>query len=160
MHAEPVAVLVNHVRRLVGAAPQRQATDLELLRRFAGRRDEAAFEALVRRHGPMVQRVCRRALPNTADSEDVFQATFLVLARKAASEHWHDSVANWLYGVAHRLARKARENDARRTAHEGRAHVRAPAAASSFDTGDFGLMVSTFLLDFGAVRRLVRCRLG
>jgi RNA polymerase sigma factor (sigma-70 family) len=124
MHAEPVAVLVNHVRRLVGTAPQREATDHALLRRFAGSRDEAAFEALVRRHGPMVLRVCRRALPNTADAEDVFQATFLVLARKAASERWHDSVANWLFGVARRLAHKARERAARRTAHEARATVR------------------------------------
>jgi RNA polymerase sigma factor (sigma-70 family) len=127
MAAEPVTAVVRHVRRLVGAAPGRDTTDRELLRRFAAHHDEAAFEALLLRHGPMVLRVCRRVLPNAADAEDVFQATFLVLARKAPSEFWHDSVANWLYGVAQRLAHKARESAVRRSAREARHAVRSAA---------------------------------
>src|SRR5437868_2570184 len=97
MSHDAVAVLVRHVRILAGAAPGAEATDRELLQRFTARADEAAFEALVRRHGPLVLRVCRGVLGNAADADDAFQATFLVLARKAGSERWHESVANWLY---------------------------------------------------------------
>src|SRR5262249_17418393 len=123
MPADPVTVLADHVRSLAGAPPGRAASDRELLHGFAARRDAAAFAALVPRHGPLGLRVCRRVLGNGHDAEDVFQATFLVLARKAASARWHDSVANWLYGVAYRLARKLREAAARRAARESRAAV-------------------------------------
>jgi RNA polymerase sigma factor (sigma-70 family) len=124
MAADRIAVVVHQIRELVGAAPEPGESDRELLHRFAGRHDQSAFESLVRRHGSMVLRLCSRLLPNTADAEDVFQATFLVLARKAASERWHDSVANWLYGVAHRLARKAKHTASRRAEHEGRTPIR------------------------------------
>src|SRR5262245_29042619 len=83
-------------------------TDSELLERFVARRDEAAFEALVRRHGPMVLAVCRRVLRHEADAEDAFQATFLVLVRKAASIRQRGLVGNWLYGVALNVAQKAK----------------------------------------------------
>jgi RNA polymerase sigma factor (sigma-70 family) len=83
-------------------------TDGQLLECFIARRDDAAFEALVRRHGPMVLAVCRRILRNHHDSEDAFQATFLVLARKAASIVPREAVGNWLYGVAYRTALKAK----------------------------------------------------
>ena len=76
-------------------------TDGELLEGFVTRRDEAAFAALVQRHGPMVWGVCRRVVPRHQDAEDAFQATFLVLVRKAASVIPREMVANWLYGVAH-----------------------------------------------------------
>jgi RNA polymerase sigma-70 factor (ECF subfamily) len=88
---------------------------------FLARRDEAAFEALLRRHGPMVLGVCRRVLRNTHDAEDVFQATFLVLSRKAGSIRSRQVVASWLYGVAYRTAMKARTMNAKRRAKERQA---------------------------------------
>src|SRR4030095_7170868 len=75
-------------------------TDGQLLERFVTRREEAAFEAIVRRHGPMVLGVGRRALGHPQDAEDAFQAVFLVLARKAGSLSRKDLLGNWLYGVA------------------------------------------------------------
>src|SRR5262249_24518148 len=83
-------------------------SDAHLLDSFVIRRDEAAFEALVRRHGPMVLGVCRRILSDAHDAEDAFQAAFLVLVRKAASIQPRNLVGNWLYGVAYRTALEAR----------------------------------------------------
>jgi C-terminal peptidase prc len=113
-------VVVRHLRRVAGdVAPC--ATDRQLLERFSVGRDEAAFAALVERHGPLVWGVCRRVLRQEQDAEDAFQATFLVLARKAGTVRWRDSVHNWLYEVASRLAAEARVKAARRRLHEGRA---------------------------------------
>jgi DNA-directed RNA polymerase specialized sigma24 family protein len=75
----------RHVRRLVAAEAAEPLRDHQLLERFAADRDEAAFAALVRRHGPMVLATCRRVLRHAQDAEDAFQATFLILARKAGS---------------------------------------------------------------------------
>jgi RNA polymerase sigma factor (sigma-70 family) len=93
-------------------------TDGQLLECFVRRRDEAAFEALVRRHGPMVLGVCRRVLRSHEDAEDAFQATFLVLVRKASAIGQRHLLGNWLYGVAYRTALDARAAAARRRARE------------------------------------------
>jgi RNA polymerase sigma factor (sigma-70 family) len=88
-------------------------TDRQLLNRFASQRDEMAFAALVRRHGPLVLGVGRRILRHDQDAEDVFQATFLILARKAASGRWQESIAGWLYCIARRLATRTSVNRVR-----------------------------------------------
>jgi RNA polymerase sigma factor (sigma-70 family) len=93
-------------------------TDGQLLKDYVSRRDEAAFAALVQRHGPMVWGVCRRVLANHHDAEDAFQATFLVLVRRAASIASPGLLANWLYGVAHQAALKARATVAKRMGRE------------------------------------------
>jgi DNA-directed RNA polymerase specialized sigma24 family protein len=107
-----VEAVLRHLRRLAAAEEFRRQPDRELLQRFTQSQDEAAFAALVERHGPMVLRVCRRILRSEADAEDAFQATFLVLVRKARSIHRGDSVRSWLYGVAYRVACKAKQRSA------------------------------------------------
>src|SRR5260370_32911757 len=92
--------------------------DGQLLARFVAGQDEAAFATLVRRHGPMVLGVCRRVLRHSQDAEDVFQATFLILARKAASVLKREAIGSWLYRVAYRAAQEARVMRARRRAQE------------------------------------------
>jgi RNA polymerase sigma factor (sigma-70 family) len=98
-----------------------EQTDSQLLKRFVNRQDETAFAALVKRHGRMVLGVCRRVLQDAHDADDAFQTTFLVLVRKAGSIAQPELLGNWLYGVAYRVAVKARANDARRSENERRA---------------------------------------
>ena len=111
MPESPLAAIVG---RLVRGLPPTDGTgDDALLARFVGWRDEAAFELLVYRHGPMVRSLCRRVLRHEQDAEDAFQATFLALAKKAASVRGQ-SLAGWLYRVAFHAALKAKARSARR----------------------------------------------
>src|SRR4051794_37894127 len=107
-----VTDLVRHLH------PPACPPDAALLERFVRHRDEAAFAALVARHGPMVLRVCRRAAGDPHAADDAFQATFLVLARRATAVRRPESLAAWLHGVAHRVALKARAAFARRALRE------------------------------------------
>ena len=107
------------VRPLVVSESSGDTSDGQLLARFVARRDEAAFAALVRRHGPTVLGVCRRVLHNPHDADDAFQATFLVLVRKAGSVARPELLGNWLYGVANRAALKANALAARRREQAG-----------------------------------------
>jgi RNA polymerase sigma factor (sigma-70 family) len=113
---------LSHVIQVVraAAAPHEDAgpSDGQLLERYILSREEDTFAAIVHRHGPMVWGVCRRALTCPHDAEDAFQATFLVLVRKAANVVPREMVANWLYGVALQTARKARATNAKRRARE------------------------------------------
>jgi RNA polymerase sigma factor (sigma-70 family) len=113
--------VLRHIRRAVLLHARDTPTDVQLLESFVTERDEAAFEALLRRHGPMVLGVCRRVLRHAQDAEDAFQATFLVLARKAGSLHSRELLGNWLYGVALRTALKARAMNAKRETTERQA---------------------------------------
>src|SRR4051794_20369944 len=114
MGATGIRHVVRYACRVSGAA----LTDRDLVDALVTRRDEAAFETLLRRHGPMVLAVCRRVLRNLHDAEDAFQATFLVLIRRAGSVRKRDSIGSWLYGVAYRTARKAQAMNAKRTVKE------------------------------------------
>ena len=112
------AVASRHLRMLFEVGTVAGQSDGQLLDLFVTRRDEAAFTALIERHGPMVQRVCHEVLGDHHDAQDAFQATFLVLARRAGSIRRRDSLASWLYGVALRVGSCARSDSARRRRHE------------------------------------------
>ncbi len=132
----PTARLNTFVRRFCNEQADRQAggpADAELWARYVHARDEAAFAALVRRHGPMVLAVCRRILHLEQDAEDAFQATFLVLVRKASSLRSPSLLASWLHGVARRTALEARSLAARRRARESAV---SPLAMMSEEPGD------------------------
>ncbi len=113
--------VLRFVRGLAAADRTLGLADRDLLERYCARCDEAAFAALIGRHGAMVLDVCRRILRHEQDAEDAFQATFLALAQKAASLLGEKSLAGWLYTVAYRAAQKAKVAAARRRGHERRA---------------------------------------
>src|SRR5437870_3754499 len=118
MATAQIDTVIRHLRRAVLRQDAAGRTDGQLLASFIDQKDEAAFEALVRRHGPMVLGVCRRVVRDHHDAEDAFQATFLVLARKASSVRPRERVANWLHGVALRTALKAKALRAKRRGRE------------------------------------------
>jgi RNA polymerase sigma factor (sigma-70 family) len=123
--------LLRVLRETVFPFGDEGASDRELLRRFVDKGDDGAFTALMRRHEAMVIGVGRRVLRHDHDAEDVCQATFLLLARKARSMAWRESIVNWLYGVAYRVALQTRETAAKRSARENRAPANAESDASA-----------------------------
>lgn len=136
MARERVPPLRSQRRNTILDRPLQQWSDGELLQRFAIRHDEQAFAILVERHGPMVLATCRRILDQDQDAEDAFQATFLVLARKAWSIQRQQSLASWLYKVAYRIAlrsRAAKAQQRRREAHFRQNQVADPPGQPSHD---------------------------
>src|SRR5260370_6044332 len=115
-----ISEVVQHLRRATLRHDEAGLTDGQLLGRFIEQRDEAAVAVLVRRHGPMVWGVCRRILRTHHDAEDAFQATFLVLIRKAGSVRKREIVGNWLYGVARQTALWGTETAAKQRSEERR----------------------------------------
>jgi RNA polymerase sigma factor (sigma-70 family) len=113
--------VLGFLRELAETQDTRKVLDPELLARFKSQGDEAAFKALVRRHGPMVFRLCMRLLRSQQDAEDAFQATFLVLAKKAGTLRQPESIGSWLFGVASRLACNMRKSAVRRRSRETQA---------------------------------------
>jgi RNA polymerase sigma factor (sigma-70 family) len=126
MAAAQLRAVLRHVRDLAADPRGGEQSDAALLRAFLSRNDQPAFEALVRRHGPMVLRVCHCTLGHVQDAEDALQATFLVLARQAASIRKKESLASWLHGVAYRMANHAKRAAARRRGHESRVRPTPP----------------------------------
>jgi RNA polymerase sigma factor (sigma-70 family) len=135
MGTKQADVLRRHLRHLAAEARDSYLSDQQLLERFVTDREAAAFEALVERHGPLVLRVCRRVLADPHAAEDVFQATFLVLVRKAGSIGRRELLTSWLYGVAYRLARRAKVEAAKRLNRESQTAPRSPIEPLAEVTG-------------------------
>src|SRR5436190_13821110 len=112
MANDSLGMVLRRLRRWVGGGVAEDENDAQVLERFATRQDEAAFASLMQRHGPLVLSVCRRMLADPHDVEDVFQATFVVLVRRAAALRREGSLGSWLYGVAYRIALKSRARGA------------------------------------------------
>ena len=142
MAAAGVSGFLRRVRQSAAAGALAPLPDHDLLDRFLARNDDAAFLAVLHRHGPMVYRVCRRALRREQDAEDAFQATFLVLARKARSIRKRTSLAGWLHGTAHRVALKLRDSARRRKDREERT-----AGSSAVESDEAGWAEVRAILD-------------
>src|SRR5262245_46421980 len=150
----PLHTLVQLLRRASEDRRGADFTDGELVQRFRDARDEAAFAALLQRHGPLVLGVCHRILHNADDAEDAFQATFLLLVRKAHTIVKLGSVASWLHGVAHRIAVRLKEDIARRR-HRERQACRSLASDLLKEIGWCDLRA---MLDEEVQRLPARCR--
>jgi RNA polymerase sigma factor (sigma-70 family) len=118
MPSNSLGHVIQYLHRVALGRNGGELTDGQLLERYVSHREEGAIKAIVQRHAPMVWGVCRRLLRNHHDAEDAFQATFLVLVRKAASIMPREMVAGWLHGVAHQTALKARSVAAKRNSRE------------------------------------------
>ncbi len=135
MAAGSSADIYRDIQTLFDAGTATGLSDRQLLEQFSSRRDgsgEAAFEAIVQRHGPMVLRVCHKVLGNHADADEAFQATFLILVKKSRSIRNLDTVGGWLFGVAGRVAARARVERARRRSAEQQKGLR---IGTAMDTG-------------------------
>jgi RNA polymerase sigma factor (sigma-70 family) len=114
----PLSRVLRDIHKLAGGLPVEELSDGQLLDRFVQGREEAAFAGLIERHGPLVLGVCRRVLRHEQDAEDAFQATFLILAKKAGSIRRREALAGWLYEVAYHVALKAKAAAARRRSRD------------------------------------------
>src|SRR4051794_35361497 len=153
MATSALAELIHQLRGTV--RPRDGSTDGQLLEEYIRTRDEAAVTALVQRYGPMVWGACRRVLGNDHDAEDAFQATFLVLARKATSIRPREMVANWLFGVAHRTALKAKVMAAKRYAREMQVlTMPEPEAAKQESWGNLNALIDQELANLPAKYRI------
>lgn len=142
MASSPLTLVIEQLRRFVLARDTDVLSDQKLLELFVRSRNEPAFEAIVRRHGAMVMSVCQRVLRKHHDAEDAFQATFLVLARKAASISTREALAHWLYSVAFRAALKSKDAIAtRRTREREGTQMARPMATSPKDRGDLDALL-------------------
>ena len=130
MARQPYGIVEQQVERLLQRGSLAGLSEWQLLERYATDRDELAFEALVARHGPMVLGVCRRVLHHDQAAEDAFQATFLVLMRKAPSLDRGKPLSNWLCTVAYRLALRIRTNETQRLRREAQAARSRPVTES------------------------------
>ena len=162
MAAQPYGIVQQQIERLLQRGSLAGLSEWQLLESYATQRDERAFEALVARHGPMVLGVCRRVLHNDQAAEDAFQATFLVLIRKAPSLDRDKPLASWLYTVAYRLALRICANEARRLGREAQAARLRPNSESHDTTpGDHSFVLDEELQRLPARHRvpLVLCYL-
>src|SRR5687768_5398282 len=98
-----ISIFLRRLTRGVAAETLQDQSDRQLVERLVAGHDEVVFEAIVRRHGPMVFRVCWRLLQQEQDTEDAFQTTFLILAQQLHTVRRHASLASWLHGIAHRV---------------------------------------------------------
>ena len=151
---------VASIRHMVLACDTTGIKDAALLKLFVNESDGAAFDAIVRRHGPLVYGVCLRVLQNASDAEDAFQATFLVLVRKAAGLKRPELLGNWLHGVAFQTARSARATARRHRKLESRLIPRQPHSAPA-DPDDLSVVLDEELQRLPAKYRIaiVLCEL-
>jgi RNA polymerase sigma factor (sigma-70 family) len=148
--------VLQNIRRLAAVEEAGHLSDGQLLEQFRARRDETAFAILMHRHGPMVWRVCLRVLQHRQNAEDVFQATFLTLARKAASIRKLASVVSWLHGVAYRLSRRLQAALVRQYRREAHSPTSAPGRDPAEQAGGQELQA---ILDEELARLSARLRL-
>ena len=151
----------DHLQALFDGGTCAGLTDGDLVERFQARRDaagERAFEALVTRYGPMVLRVCRNLLDDPDDVHDAFQAIFLVLARRAGAIRESESVGSWLYGVAVRVAARARVSTIRRRIRDRRTIEAAGVIAAVAASRDLARRSSTTTVRQWSTRRSIACR--
>ncbi len=141
-----LGTVIRYLRTLADP-PARDRTDAQLLERFRTQRDQAAFTALVQRHGRLVWGVCRHILHDDHDAEDAFQTTFLVLVRQAATVHKPEALASWLHGVAYRVAMRAKRDAARRRTHERQAKTATHAPGSPPQTSEIAWRELQAILD-------------
>ncbi len=153
----PLDSVLCHARRLADEGALENMPDQYLLQCFAEDRDEAAFAQLVRRHGPMVLGICRRVLRDTHAADDVFQATFLALARRPRSIRNVSSLACWLHQVAHRIAKRECFTTARRRAHEFRSPI--PAGGDPHDEMSWREMCEVLDAELRALPEMFRAPL-